>query len=206
MIFVGLAGLIDPPRAEAGQALKTRRRAGIKVKMITGDHKKTALAIAREMGLAHTDEEAISGIELDQLSPEELQSKVDQISIFARVSPEHKVRIVEALQNRGEIVAMTGDGVNDAPALKKADIGAAMGLTGTDVARGAADMILADDNFATIVQAVQEGRIIFENIKKAVYFLLSTNVGEIFTILGAILLGWPLPLLPIQISDQSGNR
>ncbi len=199
LIFVGMAGMIDPPRPEAGKALEICRQAGIRVKMITGDHKETALAIAREMGLVWENEEALSGAELDRLSPEELRGRVGKVSVFARVSPEHKVRIVEALQAEEEIVAMTGDGVNDAPALKKADIGAAMGQTGTDVAREAAEMVLADDNFATIVQAVQEGRIIFDNIKKAVYFLLSTNVGEIFTILGAILLGWPLPLLPIQI-------
>ncbi len=199
LIFIGLAGMIDPPRQEAGRALELCRQAGIRVKMITGDHKETALAIAREMGLAMEDEEAISGSELDQLSREQLRKGVDGLSVFARVSPEHKVRIVEALQARGEIVAMTGDGINDAPALKKADIGAAMGLTGTDVAREAAEMVLADDNFATIVHAVREGRIIFENIKKAIYFLLSANVGEILTIVGAIALGWPLPLLPIQI-------
>ena len=191
--------MMDPPRPEAGQALETSRRAGIKVKMITGDHRDTALAIAREMNLAHDDTEAISGTELDRLELKELQERVKTVSVFARVSPEHKVRIVEALQANGDIVAMTGDGVNDAPALKKADIGISMGQTGTDVAKEAAEMILADDNFATIVQAVQEGRIIFENIKKAIYFLLSTNMGELFTILGAILLSWPLPLFPIQV-------
>jgi len=199
LVFVGMAGMMDPPRPEAGQALETSRRAGIKVKMITGDHRDTALAIAREMNLAHDDTDAISGTELDRLEFKELQERVKTVSVFARVSPEHKVRIVEALQANGDIVAMTGDGVNDAPALRKADIGISMGQTGTDVAKEAAEMVLADDNFATIVKAVQEGRIIFENIKKAIYFLLSTNMGELFTILGAILLGWPLPLFPIQV-------
>ncbi|MGI5883173.1 MAG: cation-translocating P-type ATPase [Dethiobacteria bacterium] len=199
LVFVGLAGMIDPPRQEAGQALELCRQAGIRVKMITGDHKETAQAIAREMGLAMNDDEAISGSELDRLDRQELRERVDSFSVFARVSPEHKVRVVEALQARGEIVAMTGDGINDAPALKKAHIGTAMGLTGTDVAKEAAEMVLADDNFATIVHAVQEGRVIFENIRKAIYFLLSANVGEILTIIGAMVLGWPLPLLPIQL-------
>ena len=167
--------------------------------MITGDHRDTALAIGRDLQLATDRRQVITGEELAQINREKLKHKVDGFNIFARVSPEHKVQIVDALKARGEIVAMTGDGVNDAPALKRADIGIAMGKTGTDVARGAAEMILADDNFATIVGAVREGRVIFENIRKTIYFLLSCNGGEILTILAAILFRWPLPLLPIQI-------
>lgn len=199
LIFIGFMGMIDPPRSEAREAIKVCRKAGIKVKMITGDHRDTALAIAKELGLAAGENQIMTGGELDKLSQEELGNAVKEVTVFARVSPEHKVRIVDALKKNGEIVAMTGDGVNDAPALKKADIGAAMGIAGTDVAKEAAEMVLADDNFVTIVQAVKEGRIIFENIKKAIYFLLSCNAGEIFTILTAILLGWPVPLYPIQI-------
>lgn len=199
LVFLGLAGLIDPPRPEAARALEISRRAGIKVKMITGDHRFTALAVGRSLGLVCSETEVITGAEMDCLSREELAARVNTTGIFARVSPEHKLRIVDALQEHGEIVAMTGDGVNDAPALKKADIGVAMGLTGTGVAREAAEMILADDNFATIVSAVREGRIIFDNIRKAVFFLFSCNVGEILVILTAILLRWPLPLLPVQI-------
>ncbi len=199
LILIGFMGMIDPPRPEAAGAVELCRRARIKVKMITGDFRETALAVGRELGLAAAAEETLTGAELDQLSQEALEERVERTAIFARVSPEHKLRIVSALQARGEIVAMTGDGVNDAPALKKADIGIAMGRTGTAVAREASKMILADDNFATIVRAVEEGRIIFDNIKKAVHFLLSCNIGEILTILAAILLGWPLPLLPIQI-------
>ncbi len=199
LCLIGLMGMIDPIRPEAHTALEECRRAGIKVKMITGDHRDTALAIGRDLGLAADKNQVITGSELEKISQAELKARVGRLSIFARVSPEHKVRIVDALKSNREIVAMTGDGINDAPALKRADIGVAMGITGTDVAKGAAEMILADDNFATIVQAVKEGRVIFENLRKAIYFLLSTNSGEILTILTSILLGWPLPLLPVQI-------
>lgn len=199
LTFVGFMGMIDPPRPEAKAALQVCQEAGIAVKMITGDHRDTAVAIAEQLGLAGSKEAVLVGAELEALDGAELAQRVDGVSVFARVSPEHKVRIVDALKQNGAIVAMTGDGVNDAPALKKADIGAAMGQTGTDVAKEAADMVLADDNFATIVRAVQEGRVIFENIKKTVYFLLSCNLGEIVTIFTAILLGWPVPLYPIQI-------
>ncbi|NLC53144.1 MAG: cation-translocating P-type ATPase [Firmicutes bacterium] len=199
LTFVGFMGMLDPPRPEAKAALRVCQEAGIAVKMITGDHRDTAVAIAQQLGLAGSEDSVLIGAELDALDGEELAQKVDRVSVFARVSPEHKVRIVDALKQNRAIVAMTGDGVNDAPALKKADIGAAMGQTGTDVAKEAADMVLADDNFATIVRAVQEGRVIFENIKKTVYFLLSCNLVEIITIFSAILLGWPVPLYPIQI-------
>lgn len=199
LTFVGFMGMIDPPRPEAQAALRVCQEAGIAVKMITGDHRDTAVAIARQLGLAGPEAPVLVGAELEALNGDELAAQVAKVPVFARVSPEHKVRIVDALKRNGAIVAMTGDGVNDAPALKKADIGAAMGQTGTDVAKEAADMVLADDNFATIVRAVQEGRVIFENIKKTVYFLLSCNLGEIITIFTAILLGWPVPLYPIQI-------
>lgn len=199
LVFAGFMGMNDPPRPGAKEAVKSCREAGIAVKMITGDHAETALAAAAALELASKREEIITGREIEQLSDEELAGKVAGIRIFARVTPEHKVRIVNALQANGEIAAMTGDGVNDAPALKRADIGSAMGRSGTAVAKEAAEMILADDNFTTIVRAVEEGRAIYENIRKAVFFLLSCNIGEIVTILAAILLGWPLPLLPVQI-------
>ena len=202
MKFSGLAGLSDPPRPEVKEAVKTCRNAGLKVVMITGDHEDTAAAVARKVGLIGEGEEAsaaISGKELDAMTDEQLRKRVRDCSVFARVTPKDKVRIVKAFQQRGDIVAMTGDGVNDAPALKAADIGCAMGINGTDVARGAADMVLADDNFATIVTAVKEGRGIYDNIKKAVHFLLSSNIGEIITIFVAILLGWNSPLLPVQL-------
>jgi Ca2+-transporting ATPase len=199
LTFVGFMGMLDPERPEAKAAIKVCHQAGIEVKMITGDHRDTARAIAGKLGLLANEDQILTGEELDVISREELEKKVGQIRVYARVSPEHKVKIIEALKANGEVVAMTGDGVNDAPALKRADIGAAMGRTGTDVAKEAAEMVLADDNFVTIVHAVQEGRVIFENIKKAVYFLLSCNVGELLTIFTAILLGWPIPLYPIQI-------
>ncbi|MBR6701373.1 MAG: calcium-translocating P-type ATPase, PMCA-type [Firmicutes bacterium] len=199
--FAGLAGIYDPPRPEAKAAVETCRKAGIKVVMITGDHEETAAAVAEEAGIAERTGEKISlsGKELDAMPDEQLLRNIERYSVFARVTPKDKVRIVKAFQRKGHIVAMTGDGVNDAPALKAADIGCAMGIGGTAVARGAADMVLADDNFATIVTAVKEGRGIYDNIRKAVHFLLSSNIGEIITIFVAILLGWNTPLLPVQL-------
>ena len=194
--FVGLIGIIDPPRPEAREAIALCRRAGIAVKMITGDHRLTAAAIARELGL---DGEVIEGRELDGLSPEALAACIDRVAVFARVAPEHKVRIVQALQTDGHVAAMTGDGVNDAPALKNADIGVAMGITGTEVTKEAATMVLTDDNFATIVRAVEEGRAIYDNIVKFVRFQVSTNIGAIQTVLGASLMGLPTPFTAIQI-------
>jgi Ca2+-transporting ATPase len=199
LIFIGFWGMIDPPRLEVKDSIKECQSAGIMPVMITGDHRDTAVAIASELGLLSQNQLVMSGPELDRLSAAELEAKVRQVAVYARVSPENKVRIVNAFREEGHVVAMTGDGVNDAPALKQADIGAAMGITGTDVAKGAAEMVLADDNFATIVGAVREGRIIYENIKKAIYFLLSCNTGEIFTIFFAIILRHPVPLLAIQI-------
>jgi P-type Ca2+ transporter type 2C len=199
IVFAGLMGMIDPPREEAKEAVHLCKTAGIKPVMITGDHKATAVAIAKELGILNKDDEAMAGADIEKMTQDELIQKVDNISVYARVSPEHKVRIVEAWRAKGKIVAMTGDGVNDAPALKKANIGAAMGITGTDVAKEAADMVLTDDNFATIVSAVEEGRTIFANIKKAISFLLSCNTGEIITLFVAILLNWGEPLLPIHI-------
>lgn len=199
LTMIGLIGMIDPPREEVKKAVYLCRQAGIKPVMITGDHILTAQAIARELGILTNNSEAITGDELTKMSDEELGRRIDRYSVFARVSPEHKVRIVKAFQSRGEVVAMTGDGVNDAPALNAADIGCAMGITGTDVAKNAADMILTDDNFATIVSAVEEGRGIYENIKKAIHFLLSSNIGEILTIFVAILLGLPTPLVAVQL-------
>lgn len=199
LTFIGFWGMIDPPRLEVKDSIAECRTAGIKPVMITGDHRVTAAAIAKELGLLTEGQLVVNGQELDKLSDDALADKVEKISVYARVSPEHKVRIVDTFRKKGNVVAMTGDGVNDAPALKRADIGAAMGIAGTDVAKGAAEMVLADDNFATIVRAVREGRIIFENIKKAIYFLLSCNVGEIFSIFFAILLQLPVPLLAIQI-------
>lgn len=197
LTFVGLAGMIDPPRAEAKKAVADCKRAGIKVVMITGDQKATAVAIAKELGLP--EGEVLTGLELEKLSDEELRNRIERISIFARVEPLHKLRIVNALKSRGYRVAMTGDGVNDGPALKAADIGIAMGIKGTDVAREAADMVLTDDNFASIVAAVEEGRVIFSNIRRSVFYLLSTNVGELFTWIGAIIAGIPLPVVAVQI-------
>jgi P-type Ca2+ transporter type 2C len=199
LTFIGLIGMIDPPREEVKDAVYLCRQAGIKPVMITGDHVLTAKAIARDLGILTDRDEAITGDALTLMSNEELAENISRYSVFARVSPEHKVRIVKAFQNRGEVVAMTGDGVNDAPALNTADIGCAMGITGTDVAKNAADMILTDDNFATIVSAVKEGRGIYDNIKKAVHFLLSSNIGEILTIFVAILLGLPTPLVAVQL-------
>ena len=199
LTFVGLIGMIDPPREGVKEAVQSCKKAGIKTVMITGDHILTAKAIAKELGILGNNDLAITGKELDKISKSELEKNISKYSVFARVSPEHKVRIVEAFQKTGAVVAMTGDGVNDAPALKKADIGIAMGKNGTDVAKNAADMILADDNFVTIVEAVKQGRNIFDNIKKAVHFLISTNIGEIVTIFMGLLLGLKSPLLAIQL-------
>lgn len=199
LTYIGLCGMIDPPREEAKDAVAMCIKAGIKPIMITGDHIDTAIAIAKELNILKDTSEAMTGAQLEAMSEEDLKNNIRKYSVYARVAPEHKSRIVKALQERGEVVAMTGDGVNDAPALKKADIGAAMGITGTDVAKEAADMILADDNFATIVSAVSEGRRIFANILKTIKFLLSANIGEILILFVAILIGWDSPLLPVQI-------
>ena len=199
LTFVGLIGMMDPPREGVKEAVKTCRKAGIKTVMITGDHIQTAKAIAKNLGILRTGDLAIDGIELDKISQETLNSNIMKYSVFARVSPEHKVKIVKAYQSTGAVVAMTGDGVNDAPALKNADIGIAMGKGGTDVAKNAADMILVDDNFVTIVEAVKQGRNIFDNIKKAIHFLISTNIGEIVAIFMGLLLGIDSPLLAIQL-------
>ena len=199
LIFVGLFGLSDPPRPEVRDAVVTCKMAGILPVMITGDHPLTACAIGKQLGIANDNAEAITGSELDTLSDTQLSKAIDHYRIFARVTPTHKVRIVKAFQEQGHVVAMTGDGVNDAPALKNADIGCAMGKGGTDVAKNAADMILMDDNFSTIVEAVREGRGIYDNIQKAVHFLLSSNIGELMTIFTAILFGLSIPLLPVQL-------
>ncbi len=190
--------MIDPPRPEARAAVQTAVTAGIRSIMITGDHPLTAQFIAQELGITQNDH-VLTGRELADLSADALSTQVDEVSVFARVSPEHKLRIVEALQAKGEFVAMTGDGVNDAPALKKADIGVAMGITGTDVAKEAADMVLLDDNFATIVAAVEEGRSIYDNIRKFIKYTMTSNMGEIWVMLLAPFAGMPLPLLPLQI-------
>lgn len=199
LTFVGLVGMIDPPRPEAKDSVKTLKNAGIKTIMITGDHKDTALAIAKELGIADDENQCITGSQLNEMSQEELNNKVNTVRVFARVSPEHKVMIVKAFKSNGSIVSMTGDGVNDAPSLKAADIGVAMGITGTDVAKGAADMILTDDNFATIEKAVAEGRGIYKNIKKTVLFLLSSNFGEVIAMFIAIAAGFIAPLKSIHI-------
>jgi len=199
LTLIGLVGMIDPPRPEVADAVTVCKAAGIRPVMITGDHILTAKAIARQIGILQAGTAAITGRQLSDMSEEDLSESIHRYSVFARVSPDHKVRIVQALQGNGEVVAMTGDGVNDAPALKAADIGCAMGQGGTDVAKGAADMVLTDDNFATIVEAVREGRGIYNNIRKAVHFLLSSNIGEIVTIFTAIFMGWHTPLLAIHL-------
>lgn len=200
LTFVGLVGMIDPPREEVKQAVAECYEAGIRPVMITGDHKLTAVAIAKELNIFRDGDLAMTGADLDALSQEELEQKVEQFSVYARVSPEHKMRIIKAWQAKDKVVAMTGDGVNDAPALKVADIGCAMGITGTDVAKGAADMILTDDNFATIVHAIEQGRGIFSNIKKSIQYLLSCNIGEIITIFIATAFNFhQMPLVPIQL-------
>ena len=182
LIFEGLIGMIDPPREGVKEAVYACKKAGIKTVMITGDHIETARAIARNLGILNIEDLSITGSQLDRVSEKELEKNIMNYSVFARVSPEHKVRIVKAFQKTGAVVAMTGDGVNDAPALKNADIGIAMGQNGTDVAKNAADMVLADDNFVTIVEAVKQGRNIFDNIRKSIHFLIATNIGEIVTI------------------------
>lgn len=199
MVFAGLAGMQDPPRKEAADAVKRCRQAGIKAVMITGDHPATAKAVAEEVGILKEGERVITGAELDKIPQEKLADEIAKCSVFARVTPEHKTSIVRAWKKRGAVVAMTGDGVNDAPALRAADIGCSMGISGTDVAKSASDMILTDDNFATIVEAVKQGRGIYSNIRKAVQFLLSSNIGEIITVFAALLMGCPAPLLPIQL-------
>lgn len=198
LTFIGLIGMIDPPRPEVKASVQTCRTAGIRPVMITGDHPLTAQYIARELGIG-ANGTVITGQELARMTDEELESVVEHVSVYARVSPEHKLRIVQSLQNKGHIVSMTGDGVNDAPALKKADIGVAMGITGTDVSKEASDMVLLDDNFATIVAAVEEGRTIYDNIRKFIKYTMTSNSGEIWTMLFAPFLGMPLPLLPLQI-------
>ncbi len=197
--FVGLIGMIDPPREGVKEAVRTCKKAGIKTVMITGDHLETAKAIARELNILGPRDKAATGKELDKLSQKQLEEQIKEYSVFARVTPEHKVRIVKAWQKKGAVVAMTGDGVNDSPALKNADIGIAMGKNGTDVAKNAADMILTDDNFVTIVEAVKQGRNIYDNIKKAIHFLIATNIGEIVTIFMGLVLGLKSPLLAIQL-------
>ena len=199
LTFSGLVGIIDPPRPESKKAVSDAKKAGIKTVMITGDHIVTASAIAKEIGILEEGDKAITGSELAEMSEEELISKVREYSVYARVSPEDKIRIVKAWQANGEIVAMTGDGVNDAPALKAADVGVAMGISGTDVSKSAADMILTDDNFATIVDAVAEGRRVYENVRKTLYFLLSCNISEIFIMILAMLFGWGVPAIAIQL-------
>ena len=199
LTIIGLVGMIDPPRLEVKASIAEAKAAGITPIMITGDHKNTAVAIAKELGIADSIEQSLTGAELDDISDEEFARTINDYRVFARVSPEHKVKIVRAFKAQGNIVSMTGDGVNDAPSLKYADIGVAMGITGTDVSKGASDMILTDDNFTTIVHAIEEGRNIYNNIKKSVIFLLSCNLGEVVTVFASILFFWPIPLLPTQI-------
>lgn len=199
MVFMGLIGIEDPPRKEAKLSVEQCKKAGIRPVMITGDHAGTALSIAKRIGIADSNSEVMTGEELEKITDNELALKINRYSVFARVTPSHKMKIVKALKSNGEIVAMTGDGVNDAPALSAADIGCSMGITGTDVAKSASDMVLTDDNFATIVYAVREGRSIFANIKKSVQFLLSSNIGEILTVFSGIMFGWSSPLTAIQL-------
>ncbi|HEX2949657.1 MAG TPA: HAD-IC family P-type ATPase [Armatimonadota bacterium] len=199
LILLGFWGMVDPPRPESVHAIHAAKDAGIHVKMITGDHAVTAHAIAGQVGIVQGNEETVTGEELEEMSDGELRRRVRNIAVFARVSPSHKIRIVNALEENGELAAMTGDGVNDAPALKRASIGIAMGITGTEVAKEAADMVLTDDNFATIVSAIEEGRVIFNNLRKVVFFLVTTNLGEIITLAAALFLGLPLPLTAVMI-------
>jgi Ca2+-transporting ATPase len=199
LTFCGLAGLIDPARREAAEAVARCRSAGIRPVMITGDHPVTATAIARALAIAGPDDQTLDGSQLDRLSDEQLLEQVVRTPVYARVSPVHKLRVVKAWRARGQIVAMTGDGVNDAPAVQAADIGVAMGITGTDVTKAASDMVLTDDNFSSIVAAVEEGRGIFANIRKFIHFLLACNTGEVLLMFLAALLGWPAPLQPIHL-------
>jgi Ca2+-transporting ATPase len=199
LIHLGLVGMIDPTRPEAIEAVEKCRLAGIRVIMATGDNRNTAKAIASKFGLIHADSLVVDGTELTRMSDEELRDKIRRIAVFARVEPAQKLRLVQTLKQMGEVVAMTGDGVNDAPALKAANIGVAMGITGTGVAKEAGDMILADDNFATIVSAVEEGRIVFSRIRKVISYLVATNAGEIVTVAFAVAAGWPLPLTAVQL-------
>ena len=199
LTFVGLLGMIDPPRPEVVEAVRLAKGAGLKSVMVTGDYRDTAEAIAREIGLLTPGGLVLTGAELDQMTDQELAAQAHEVDVCCRVSPANKTKIVDALKASGQIVAMTGDGVNDAPALKRANIGIAMGITGTDVSKESADMILTDDNFASIVSAIEQGRIIYSNIRKFVYFLLACNVGEILIVFGAMLMGFPIPLRPIQL-------
>jgi Ca2+-transporting ATPase len=199
LTFIGLVAMIDPPREEVREAIKMCKTAGIKTVMITGDHKNTAIAIARDLGFFEQNSLAITGAELDKLDDDEFSSEIERIPVYARVSPENKLRIVRSWRKKGEIVAMTGDGINDAPAVKEADIGISMGVTGTDVTKEVSDMVITDDNFASIVAAVEEGRGIYDNIKKFIHYLLSCNVGEILVMFAASLIGMPVPLLAVQI-------
>ncbi|MBL8144896.1 MAG: cation-translocating P-type ATPase, partial [Anaerolineae bacterium] len=199
LTMLGLVGIVDPARPEAREAIHVAQGAGIRSIMITGDHALTAEAIGRSLGIIGEDQHAITGAELSDMTDEQLGEALQHTSVFARVAPEHKMRLVKVLQNQGHVVAMTGDGVNDAPALKQADIGVAMGITGTEVSKGAADMVLVDDNYASIVAAVEEGRLVYQNIRKFILFLLSSNVGEILVMFVGILIGLPVPLLAIQI-------
>jgi Ca2+-transporting ATPase len=199
LILIGLVGMIDPPRAEVKNSILKAKKAGVKTLMITGDHKNTAFAIACQLGIAEKIEQTITGQEIDEFTDPEFSEKISKYYVFARVSPEHKVKIVRALKSQGNIVSMTGDGINDAPSLNTADIGVAMGITGTDVAKSASDMILTDDNFSTIVTAIEQGRNIYNNIKKSVIFLITCNLGEVITIFVALLLGWKTPLIATQL-------
>ena len=199
LIFVGLIAMMDPPRKESKAAVESCIKAGIKPVMITGDHKITATAIAKQIGILKDPSEAMEGYEIEGLTDQQLQEKIQDLSVYARVTPEHKIRIVKAWQEKGHVVAMTGDGVNDGPALKQADIGVAMGITGTEVAKDASSMILTDDNFSTIVKAISNGRSIYTNIKNAILFLLSGNAGAIFVVLYATVLGLPVPFAPVHL-------
>ncbi len=199
LIFVGIAGIIDPPRKEVKDAVLKCKMAGIKPVMITGDHKNTAFAIGYDLGICKTQDQVITGDDLDKLTDKQLEKTVDKKVIFARVTPKHKLRIVRAFKSKNKVVAMTGDGVNDAPAVKEADIGICMGISGTDVTKEAASMVLLDDNFTTIVSAVEEGRVIYDNIRKFIRYLLSCNLGEVLTMFLASAFNLAIPLLPIQI-------
>lgn len=199
LVFIGIAGIIDPPRKEVKDAVFKCKLAGIRPVMITGDHKNTAYAIGKELDIVKDESQVITGEELDRLNDKALIKNIDNFKVFARVNPDHKLRIVRAFKNTNNIVSMTGDGVNDAPAVKEADIGISMGISGTDVTKEASSMILLDDNFATIVAAVEEGRVIYDNIRKFIRYLLSCNLGEVLTMFLASLLNLPIPLLPIQI-------